>query len=60
VAEQGALGGGICLEDKDVEESQDAGKKPLLSKIGEITMDNELLREKIRRLENGIPFHLRR
>jgi len=49
-----------ALKTKDVEESQDAGKKPLLSKIGEITMDNELLREKIRRLENGIPFHLRR
>ena len=49
-----------ALKTKDVEESQDAGKKSLLSKIGEITMDNELLREKIRRLENGIPFHLRR
>jgi transposase len=35
-------------------------KKELLTKIGEITMDNELLREKIRRLENGLPFHRRR
>ena len=35
-------------------------KKELLTKIGQITMDNELLREKIRRLENGTPFHLRR
>ncbi len=49
-----------ALKTKDAEESQDTEKKSLLSKIGEITMDNELLREKIRRLENGVPFHLRR
>lgn len=32
----------------------------LKAKIGEITMDNDLLYEKIRRLENGVPFHLRK
>ena len=26
-------------------------------RIGELSMANELLREKIMRLENGIPFH---
>jgi transposase-like protein len=49
-----------ALKTKEADETQDAEKKALLSKIGEITMDCELLREKIRRLENGIPFHLRR
>jgi len=28
--------------------------------LGEQSMENELLREKIRRLEGGVPFHLRR
>lgn len=32
----------------------------LQAKIGEITMDNDLLYEKIRRLENSVPFHLRK
>ena len=49
-----------ALKTKDTDEPQDAEKKTLLSKIGEITMDCELLREKIRRLENGVLFHLRR
>jgi len=49
-----------ALKTKDIDETQDAEKKTLLSKIGEITMDCELLREKIKRLENGVPFHLRR
>ena len=48
------------LKTKEADETPDSEKKSLLSKIGEITMDNELLREKIRRLENGVPFHLRR
>jgi transposase-like protein len=42
------------------DDSDDTEKRALLSKIGEITMANELLEEKIRRLENGVPFHLRR
>lgn len=29
-------------------------------KVGEMTIENELLYEKIARLENGVPFHLRR
>jgi hypothetical protein len=53
-------GAETALKTKDSEESTDAEKKTLLSKIGEITMSNELLREKIKRLENGVPFHLRR
>lgn len=32
----------------------------LQTKVGEITMDNDLLYEKIRRLENGVPFHSRK
>jgi len=49
-----------ALKTKETNEPQDTEKKALLSKIGEITMDCELLREKIKRLENGVPFHLRR
>ena len=30
------------------------------AKIGEITLDNDLLYEKIKRMENGVPFHLRK
>jgi transposase len=32
----------------------------LKTKIGDITMDNDLLYEKIKKLENGVPFHLRK
>jgi transposase len=49
-----------ALKSKESDESTDAEKKALLSKIGEITMSNELLFEKIKKLENGVPFHLRR
>jgi len=49
-----------ALKSKESDESTDAEKKALLSKIGEITMSNELLLEKIKKLENGVPFHLRR
>ena len=45
---------------KEPDSTADAEKKGLHAKIGEITMDNELLQEKIRRLENGVPFHQRR
>ena len=48
------------LKSKKLDSTAEAEKKVFLTKIGEITMDNELLREKIRRLENGVPFHLRR
>jgi transposase-like protein len=48
------------LKAKEPDGTAEAEKKGFLTKIGEITMDNELLREKIRRLENGVPFHLRR
>jgi transposase-like protein len=49
-----------ALKTKESDETTDAEKKALLSKIGEITMSNELLLEKIKKLENGVPFHLRR
>ncbi len=49
-----------ALKARVVDETQDAEKKALLSKIGEITMDYEVLKEKVKKLENGIPFHLRR
>jgi hypothetical protein len=48
------------LKVKEQSDPLESERKELLTKIGEITMDNELLREKIRRLENGLPFHLRR
>jgi len=32
----------------------------LKAKVGSLVMDNDLLAEKIPRLENGIPFHLRK
>jgi transposase-like protein len=32
----------------------------LQQKVGEVTMDNELLQKKIERLENGLPLPLRR
>jgi transposase-like protein len=38
----------------------DSEKAALFAKIGEVTMANELLEAKIAKLENGIPFHLRR
>jgi transposase len=53
-------GAELALKAKESDETPDAEKKALLSKIGEVTMDCELLREKIKKLENGIPFHLRR
>jgi len=34
--------------------------KSLKAKIGELVMDNDLLYEKIHRLEDGVPFHLRK
>ncbi len=54
------VGAEELFKTKEPDSSTDAEKKELHAKIGEITMDCELLREKIRRLENGVPFHLRR
>lgn len=34
--------------------------KALKAKIGSLVMDNDLLYEKIHRLEDGVPFHLRK
>jgi hypothetical protein len=49
-----------ALKSRPEDEPANGEKRELLAKIGEITMANELLLEKIRRLENGAPFHLRR
>lgn len=38
------------------QQAQEAQTKRLQAKVGELTMDNELLREKIRRLEGGHPL----
>lgn len=46
--------------DSPKEKALDEQVTRLQAKIGEITMDNDLLYEKIRRLENGVPFHLRK
>ena len=46
--------------DTPKEKEQEDQVTRLKTKIGEITMDNDLLYEKIRRLENGVPFHLRK
>ena len=34
--------------------------RQLKAKIGSLVMDNDLLYEKIARMENGVPFHLRK
>jgi transposase-like protein len=53
-------GAELALKARVSDEMPDAEKKALLSKIGEITMDYEVLKEKVKKLENGVPFHLRR
>ncbi len=42
------------------EKAQETEITRLKTKIGGITMENDLLYEKIKRLENGTPFHLRK
>lgn len=42
------------------ETAEDVDKRRLQAKLGELTMENELLREKIKRLEDGRPFGRRR
>lgn len=42
------------------EKAQDQQIVRLKAKVGEVTMENDLLYEKIKRLEHGTPFHMRR
>jgi transposase len=42
------------------ERAQEVELKSLKAKVGELVMDNDLLYEKIHRLEDGVPFHLRK
>jgi len=54
--------GEVLFKEPDTpkEKALDEQVTRLQTKIGKITMDNDLLYEKIRHLENGIPFHLRK
>ncbi len=42
------------------EKSQESEIKLLKTKVGEQAMEVDLLHEKVKRLENGVPFHLRK
>ena len=53
------VGGQAALRSRAGDERDEINAR-LKEKIGEITMDNELLREKIRHLEAGLPPGLRR
>ena len=52
-------GGQAALRTREAD-LRDALSARLKAKIGDLTMDNELLREKIRHLEAGLPPGLRR
>ena len=52
-------GGGEALKSR-ASDSRDSEISKLQAKVGELTMDNELLNDKISRLESGRPFVLRR
>jgi len=53
------LGAGSALKDRERDRRDDEISR-LKGKVGEMTMENELLREKIRRLESGSPLARRR
>jgi len=42
------------------EKALESQVKDLKAKVGSLVMDNDLLYEKIDRLEDGVPFHLRK
>ena len=52
-------GGRAALKERPGDD-RDEQIKRLESKLGQMTMDNELLREKIERMETGRPFVVRR
>lgn len=55
-----ALAGGKAALKKRPEDDREEEIKRLRAKVGEITMENELLRERSRRLEAGLPLAPRR
>lgn len=57
--DQFLAGGQANLKSRDVDADDDE-KQRLQAKIGEITMENELLRERARRLERDLPLDVRR
>ena len=54
------LDGGAASLKSRPEDDRDRQIKALTHKVGEITMANELLKQKIDKLEAGTPFRLRR
>lgn len=42
------------------EKQLESENRQLKAKVGELIMDTDLLYEKIHRLEDGVPFHLRK
>jgi hypothetical protein len=55
-----ALAGGKAALKKRLEDDRDEEIRRLRAKVGEITMENELLRERSRRLEANLPLAQRR
>lgn len=53
------LGAGSALKDRERDRRDDEISR-LKGKVGEMTMENELLREKIHRMESGCPLARRR
>lgn len=53
------LGAGSALKDRERDRRDDEISR-LKGKVGEMTMENELLREKIRHMESGSPLARRR
>ncbi|GAB3321188.1 hypothetical protein GCM10027428_27370 [Haliea atlantica] len=54
-------GAAAFQEGESAKERQlEAENRQLKAKVGELVMDSDLLYEKIARLENGVPFHLRK
>ncbi len=53
------LGAGSALKDRERDRRDDEISR-LKGKVGEMTMENELLREKIRCMESGSPLARRR
>ena len=45
------------LKDRAEDDPTQAGLSAAYKRLGELGMENELLREKIARMENGVPFH---
>jgi hypothetical protein len=45
------------LKDRAEDDPTQADLSAAYKRLGELGMENELLREKIARLENGVPFH---